>query len=203
MKLYTRRGDGGETDLFGGQRVGKGDACIACIGAVDELNAAVGLCVVEAHAKGVAGGVWVGEVLGVVQSRLFEIGADLATPSPEDGEEAGDVSESAEKKTAARVVPRVSEEAVLELEGWIDEAVAGVTAMTCFILPGGTELSARLHVARTVCRRGERLCVALAEHEAMNDQVVVYLNRLSDLLFALARRANHDAGVADVPWVKG
>lgn len=196
MKLYTRRGDAGETDLFGGVRVRKDALRVACIGTVDELNAAVGLCLAAA-ADGSGGAAphrvaeRIAGPLRVIQSRLFEVGADLATPEDSQGQ----------KKPGAAA--GVSAAQVAELEAWVDAAAAGVPAMTCFVLPGGAELSARLHVARTVCRRAERLCVALAEHETVNGQVVVYLNRLGDLLFAMARLANHTAGVADVPWVAG
>ncbi|MEM1444763.1 MAG: cob(I)yrinic acid a,c-diamide adenosyltransferase [Planctomycetota bacterium] len=191
MKLYTRRGDSGATDLFGGQRVAKDDLRVEAYGTVDELNAELGLCLATAGPvpEGIAG------PLTTIQSRLFEIGADLATPEFV-------TDEHGVSKPNSRVVPRVDDHHVKELEAWIDAASSAVPAMTCFILPGGTELSARLHVARTVCRRAERGCVTLAEREPVSEQVITYLNRLSDLLFALARLANHEAGVEDVPWVK-
>ncbi|MEM8783176.1 MAG: cob(I)yrinic acid a,c-diamide adenosyltransferase [Planctomycetota bacterium] len=191
MKLYTRRGDSGATDLFGGQRVAKDDLRVQAYGTVDELNAELGLCLATSGSLPGA----IAEPLKTIQSRLFEIGADLATPEFV-------VDEHGVSKPNPRVVPRVDDNHVKELEGWIDAASSAVPAMTCFILPGGTELSARLHVARTVCRRAERACVTLAEREPVSEQVIMYLNRLSDLLFALARQANHEAGVADVPWVK-
>ena len=195
MKLYTRRGDTGNTDLFGGQRVAKDDLRVEAYGTVDELNAELGLCLATPPVgqAGVPDDIRV--PLETIQSRLFEIGADLATPEFV-------VDEHGVSKPNPRVVPRIDDRHVKELEGWIDDATAQVAPMTCFILPGGTELSARLHVARTVCRRAERACVSLAEREPVSEQVVVYQNRLSDLLFALARRANHAAGVEDVPWVK-
>lgn len=198
MKLYTKRGDAGQTDLFGGTRVGKDDARVEAYGTVDELNALVGLCLAPPEVLASGTGVipeGLATPLRAIQSRLFEIGADLATPEPAEPTEGG-------KKKATRSVPRISASHIEELEGWIDTASAQVPAMTCFILPGGTELSARLHVARTVCRRAERRCVSLAAHEPVGELVIVYLNRLSDLLFALARLANHEAGVKDVPWVK-
>ena len=187
MKLYTKRGDAGETDLFGGRRVRKDDLRVEAYGTVDELNAVVGLCVsgVDGATKGNIGG-----PLLTIQSRLFEIGADLATPE-----------QAEEGERAPRMVPRIEQRHIDELEGWIDGLSDAVPAMTSFVLPGGTELSARLHVARTVCRRAERLCITLAAHEPVGDALGVYLNRLSDLLFAMARFANHAAGVADVPWV--
>ena len=188
MKLYTKRGDAGLTDLYGGQRVGKDHLRVEAYGTVDELNSLLGLVL---SSDGLTAEL--AEPLGTVQSRLFEIGADLATPPTDcdaDGRERG----------KAGGVPRVGPDAVAELEGWIDRVCAPLPAMRHFILPGGSELSARLHVARTVCRRAERMCVALTHHEPIGDQVIVYLNRLSDLLFAMARRANQAAGVEDVPW---
>jgi cob(I)alamin adenosyltransferase len=190
MKLYTRRGDSGATDLFGGQRVPKDDLRVEAYGTVDELNAELGLCLCTLEISGA-----VAEPLRTIQSRLFEIGADLATP-------AFVIDEHGVSQPNPRVVPRVDDGHVKELEAWIDAASGAVPAMTCFILPGGTELSARLHIARTVCRRAERACVSLAEREPVSEQVVTYLNRLSDLLFALARQANHLAGIDDIPWEK-
>ena len=190
MKLYTRRGDKGQTDLFGGQRVPKHHLRVEAYGTVDELNACVGLALVEAQARGVAP---VAGPLEVIQSRLFEIGADLATPR-----DAATVNDEADD---GAMVPRVRQAQIDELEGWIDASSDAAAPMTSFVLPGGTELSARLHVARTVCRRAERLVTHLAEHEPVGDRVGIYLNRLSDLLFAMSREANAAAGVPDVPWV--
>ncbi len=184
MKLYTKRGDAGKTDLFGGQRVSKDHLRVEAYGTVDELNATVGLCLSLTAVPGE-----IAEPLRTIQSRLFEIGADLATPrDPADMDKGG-------------MVPRVQPEQVAELEGWIDALCDPLPAMKTFILPGGTELSARLHLCRTVCRRAERLTIALSHVEPVGDAVIVYLNRLSDLLFAMSRFANHAAGVADVPWV--
>jgi cob(I)alamin adenosyltransferase len=190
MKLYTRRGDDGGTDLFGGKRVGKDSRRVAAVGAVDELNSFVGLATAGCENAEIAG------VLRAVQNRLFELGADLATPRkprkpPETAEDAGKPS----------AIPRIGAEQARELECFIDRACEPLPEMRNFILPGGSELSARLHVARSVCRRAERECVALGREEEIGTDVVVYLNRLSDLLFALARRANQVHGVKDVPWV--
>lgn len=187
MKLYTRRGDDGGTDLFGGQRVSKDSLRVEAYGTVDELNAAVGVALVACKSDEI------GSILGTVQHRLFELGADLATPrkAPED----------AGGKDAP--VPRIGDAQVREAEGMIDQTCAPLAPMRSFILPGGSELAARLHVARTVCRRAERLCVALQHQEPVGDQAVIYLNRLSDLFFALSRRANQIEGVADVPWTPG
>ena len=189
MKLYTKRGDAGLTDLYGGRRVSKDSLRVEAYGTVDELNSLIGLVRSSPELDEAVSG-----PLGSIQSRLFEIGADLATPQDEEEAEGG-------TGRAPRMVPRVGDDHVNELEGWIDAASAAAPAMTHFVLPGGTEAAARLHVARCVCRRAERLCVALAHAEPVGDAVVVYLNRLSDLLFALARQANAAAGVTDVPWV--
>jgi len=185
MKLYTRHGDDGTTGLFGGQRVPKDDPRVEAYGTVDELNSLIGLavCSVDDDDNLLA-------MLESIQHRLFEIGADLSTPR-----------KPAESATQG-YVPRIDEDRIVELERWIDRVCEGLSEMKTFILPGGTELAARLHVARAVCRRAERLCVTLSKTEPIGDTVIIYLNRLSDLLFALARRANHRACIADVPWVK-
>lgn len=181
MKLYTKRGDSGQTDLYGGRRVGKDHLRVEAYGTVDELNSHLGLAMSSAGAGDAVAG-----PLRSIQSRLFEIGADLATP---------------QESSRGSSVPRITADHIVELERWIDASTAATEPMKHFVLPGGTELAARLHVARTVCRRAERVCVALAAVETIGEQVVVYLNRLSDLLFALARQANAEAGVADVPWI--
>jgi len=181
MKLYTRTGDDGSTALFGGQRVAKDALRVQAYGTVDELNSFVGLCAVAAEGQRQ-------ERLLAIQARLFEIGADLATPR------------SGDDDPGPGHIPRITETHVAELEAWIDEASDGLPEMKNFILPGGTELAARLHVARTVCRRAERVVYTLAQEAPVGELIVKYLNRLSDLLFAMARHANHDAAVADVPW---
>jgi cob(I)alamin adenosyltransferase len=182
MKIYTRRGDDGRTDLFGGQRVRKDSLRVEAYGSVDELNSVIGWAAVA------AGEGRVGEMLRRTQNQLFEMGSDLATPVGQDG-------------TSQRTVPRIGAEHVAELERDIDELTAQLPAMRNFILPGGTELSSRLHVARTVCRRVERFCVTLSDNEPVGPEVVVYLNRLSDLLFTMARFANQIQGVQDIPWL--
>lgn len=171
------------TDLYRGGRVRKDDLRVAAYGDVDELNSHLGLARTGAREKAE---VAVVEPLETVQSRLFDLGADLATPVD----------------ATAEAVGRIGELEIAEAERWIDAASAAVPPLKAFILPGGSELAARLHVARTVCRRAERSCVALAAVEPIGPDVGVYLNRLSDLLFALARQANAVAGVADVAWVK-
>lgn len=177
MKLYTRRGDDGRTDLIGGARVPKHHLRVEAVGSVDELNAAIGLALANHQMDAIS------RPLITVQARLFDLGAQLATP-----------------QSAQPAPPRIKADHVADLEGRIDEADAGLAPLRSFILPGGTDLSARLHLARTVCRRAERVVVALAEAEPVDSQAAVYLNRLADLLFALARLANAAAGVEDVPW---
>jgi cob(I)alamin adenosyltransferase len=182
MKLYTKRGDAGQTDLFTGQRVDKDSLRVDAYGTVDELNSLLGLAVTACANDDDQ----TRPLLLDIQSRLFDLGADLAAPPEDPSQEA--------------LVPRMGDEQVNDLEAQIDRASANLPAMKHFILPGGTELAARLHVARTVCRRAERLCVALSKHEGVRPAMIVYLNRLSDLLFALARAANHAAGQKDIPW---
>jgi cob(I)alamin adenosyltransferase len=184
MKLYTKRGDDGGTDLFGGQRVGKDSLRVAVYGSVDELNSTLGLA--AAACKHIE----ICEAITILQNRLFDLGADLATPR-----RAGDAGKPA-------VIPRIDEPHVTNAEQMIDAACARLPEMRQFILPGGSEVAARLHVARSVCRRAERECVALAKVEDLGPWVVIYLNRVSDLLFALARRANQLDGLADVSWTK-
>ena len=178
MKLYTRTGDDGTTGLFGGDRVTKDDARVEAYGTVDETNAAIGLAAASCD-RSSPSEARLHEILSSIQSRLFDIGADLATPvaAPPGG-------------AAADKVIRFAEERIPEMEAWIDEIDGGNAPMTSFVLPGGTELSARLHVARTVARRAERALVTLRRREPIGDHVLVLVNRVSDLLFACARRAN-------------
>jgi cob(I)alamin adenosyltransferase len=182
MKIYTKTGDDGSTGLIGGRRVSKSDARLECYGTIDELNASIGLAATCADPSLV-------EKLRPVQNELFVIGAIVATPE--------------DQKTPANVtVPQLQASAVARLEAQIDAAETVLPPLHNFILPGGTETSARLHVARTVCRRAERLLVALASQHQLDPALIRYLNRLSDWLFVHARLANQLAGVADVPWVK-
>lgn len=186
MKLYTRTGDDGSTGLFGGRRVGKDELRLEAYGTVDECNAHVGAARTALAGKDGAA-TRLDQILTAVQSRLFDLGADLATPEDSPG---------------ARSVRRLDAADVLEAEKWIDEVDGGNASIRAFVLPGGCECAARLHVARTVCRRAERLMVALAKREMVNPQSIIWVNRLSDLLFAMARRANALHGVADIPWAK-
>lgn len=185
MRIYTRTGDQGETGLFGGQRVAKNHPRVHAYGEVDELDAALGVCAAvceDAELK---------SVLERLQGDLFVVGADLASPQ-EEGERVG-----------RKIIPRVTEGMAAALETLIDRYEEGVPPLRHFILPGGTLLAAQLHLARCVCRRAERAVIAASGREAIDPDVVVYLNRLSDLLFTLARAANHQAGQTETPWHAG
>mgnify|MGYP002622670033 FL=1 len=183
MKIYTRTGDDGKTALFGGGRVPKDSLRVAAYGPVDELNAVIGwgvtLVADETTRSRLEG----------VQHDLFAIGSALATPPPAEGRK-------------SPVIPDVPVDRIADMEGWIDEADEELEPLRAFILPGGSPGAAALHVARTVCRRAERAVVALAHEEDVADGVTIYLNRLSDLLFTLARLENLRAGRGDVEWVK-
>ncbi len=179
-KIYTRGGDGGETSLGDGARVPKHALRVEAYGTVDEANAAVGMA--RLHTQGEADA-----ILGRVQNDLFDLGADLCRP---EGGPPG--------KTALRV----SADQVARLESEIDALNAGLEPLESFVLPGGSAASAHLHVARTVTRRAERLTVALAGGEPVNREVIKYLNRLSDLLFVLARHCNAK-GAGDILWTPG
>jgi cob(I)alamin adenosyltransferase len=180
MKLYTRTGDAGQTSLFDGTRVQKDDIRVAAYGDVDELNAVLGWCSCAAEDAALR------ERLAQIQADLFVVGAELATPPD---------------TPAAGRIPLCRPEHAARLEGWIDEACAGTPPLRTFVLPGGTELASRLHMARTVSRRAERSVIHLGHENKIRSEVVVYLNRLSDLLFAWARWANHQAGCPETPWV--
>jgi len=179
MKIYTRTGDDGTTGLFGGHRRSKADLRVEAYGTVDEANAAIG----TARAVGLAAEMEA--VLAEVQGDLFTIGAELGcTPGTEPKLKMALIDEAAAKK----------------LERAIDTADEGLAPLKAFVLPGGSVAAAALHMARCVVRRAERCVVAARSEAPIRQEIIVYLNRLSDLLFTLARRANHLAGVADVPW---
>jgi len=178
MKIYTKTGDTGETSLFDGTRVKKDDARVDAYGEVDEMNAWLGL----ARASGLAAGL--GEAIVHIQRDLFALGAQLADPG---------------EKLAPRVTKAIIADAdVARLEQLIDRLETELPPLRRFILAGGTPAGAALHVARTVCRRAERRIVAL--QPPVDPVLVRYVNRLSDLLFVLARAANHRAGAAEVEW---
>jgi cob(I)alamin adenosyltransferase len=177
-RIYTKTGDGGETALFGGGRVDKCHPRVEAYGTVDELSASLG------WARSLSPPAEIEAILGDLQHLLFELGSQLATPP----------------QRASRG-PSVTAEDVRWLEACIDRAETELAPLRTFVLPGGTPLSCALHMARTTCRRAERRVVALRSAEPQTSEMtVVLLNRLSDLLFVLARRANHLAGVTDVPW---
>jgi len=178
-RIYTRGGDAGETSLGDGTRVPKAHPRIDAFGTVDELNALLGL--VLARGAPAEFGPW----LERIQNELFDLGADLAVPLTD------------AKRERLRVTPAQVE----RLEELCDRANAGLTPLRSFVLPGGTEAAALLHLARTVCRRAERLAVALTSTEPVNPSALAYLNRLSDLLFILARAAN--AGGREPLWRPG
>jgi cob(I)alamin adenosyltransferase len=181
MRIYTKTGDKGDTGLFGGGRVAKDDPRVDAYGEVDELNAVLGM------ARSIEMMPRIDEVLLPVQRDLFAIGALLATPDHEK------MQQQLEKA-------RIDDGRIAPLERAIDEGEAELEPLRSFILPGGTPKSAALHVARTVCRRAERRVVRLAREIPLPPLVVVYLNRLSDLLFVLARVANRRAGAGEVTW---
>ena len=184
MKLYTRSGDDGTTGLFSGARVSKDHPRIEAYGTVDEFNACLGLA--NSAAQNDPGLAFIRPMLDSIQSRLFEIGADLATPHG--------------SKQESKIV-RINDDHVAEVERWIDSIDGKNDELRCFIMPGGSDLASRLHLARTICRRAERLMVSLSHSEPVGDAMMRYMNRVSDLLFAMARQVNKIAGIPDQPWV--
>ena len=185
-KIYTRTGDDGTTGLVDGSRRAKHDLRMAAIGEVDELNSALGFAALAVDGETLAN-------LRRIQNDLFDLGADLATPLGEIGGSDFAPSEMVLRTVAAQVV---------WLEHAIDAANAPLSPLTSFILPGGSEAAARVHLARAIARRAERAATALAETEPTNPQALGYLNRLSDYLFVLARAINA-GGAGDVQWVPG
>jgi cob(I)alamin adenosyltransferase len=181
VKIYTRRGDAGETDLLGGPRVAKDHLRVEAYGAVDELNACLGLC------AALTGHEDLRKLAREIQAQLFDLGAYLASP------------ESGRRSKAG--IPEPRSEDVDALERSIDGLEQELEPLRRFILPGGTSAAAALHAARTVCRRAERRAVALHREQSLSQASLGYLNRLSDLLFVMARVENRRAGVADVEWL--
>ena len=179
MKIYTKTGDAGETSLFDNSRVSKADPRVDAYGEVDELNACLGAVVAAGPGDEIA------RLLEAIQKDLFAVGARLADPS----------SRIAERVAKAAVVTTQIE----ALEGAIDRLEGELPPLRRFILPGGTSAGALLHLARTICRRAERRVVGLGR-DAVDPGVVMYLNRLSDLLFVMARAVNHRAGVSETEW---
>ena len=182
MKIYTRRGDAGQTDLFGGDRVGKDALRVAAYGDVDELNALLGLAAASGADPALE------DSLRTIQSTLFDLGASLATPDAGHRKKAG--------------IEGVGAADVFVLEALIDRLEEPLEKLTTFILPGGSPSAAAFHVARTGCRRAERTVVRLAaaQGESVEETSLRYLNRLSDLLFVIARHENARHGVSDIAW---
>jgi cob(I)alamin adenosyltransferase len=179
MKIYTRRGDTGETALLGGVRVWKNSPRLDAIGGIDELNAAIGLVRAENLPEDVD------RMLKRLQNDLFNVVAELAAPTP-----------------AESPCPTIAESHVREIETYIDQCQDKLQPLTVFILPGGARSAALFHLARTICRRAERQLVALVQidKQAVSPPMLAYINRLSDLCFVLARLENARSGVADAPW---
>ncbi|MBI3787715.1 MAG: cob(I)yrinic acid a,c-diamide adenosyltransferase [Ignavibacteriales bacterium] len=178
MKIYTKTGDKGETALFGGQRVPKESLRIETYGTVDELNSVIGI------ARSLKPKKEVDAILERIQNDLFILGADLATP----------LAKTSDK------ISRIRQSHVEQLEHHVDSLELKLQPLKVFILPGGSSVAAHLHFARTVCRRAERLAAKLSREEGLGSAPLVYLNRLSDLLFVLARYANHLDGVSETQW---
>jgi cob(I)alamin adenosyltransferase len=180
MKIYTKTGDGGETGLFGGERVSKNEIRIEAYGTIDELNAFIGLAIIEVSDKSIK------DLLQKIQNWLFSIGADLATPDDE--------------KTKKLNVFRTPEEYYLYLEKEIDKYESKLDELRNFILPGGTKGAALLHICRTITRRAERMVVALNSTVKIGNNIIIFLNRLSDLFFVLARFDNAISSTPDIKW---
>ena len=185
MKIYTRTGDEGDTGLFGGPRVPKDALRVEAYGAVDELNAALGVAAagVDREASPDLAG-----MLHEIQSTLFDLGGELATP------------DARERAASGKLTPLLAEGSSERLEGWIDALEQELEPLTQFILPGGAPAAAQLQLARTVCRRAERRAVTLAASEEVAGELLVYLNRLSDFLFVAARAVNRREGVEEPRW---
>ncbi len=180
-KIYTKTGDKGETGLFGGGRVSKDSLRIEAYGTVDELNSFIGLAITETRDEEVK------KLLRKIQDELFTVGSNLAAPD--------------KKKDKKNIIPEVKEDFYLEAERAIDHFEEKLEPLKNFILPGGTKSAALLHVCRTVCRRAERRVVGLKNKENISgENIIIFLNRLSDLFFVLARYENYISNVPDIKW---
>lgn len=177
MKIYTKTGDTGKTSLFGGGRVSKVSPRIEAYGTVDELNSTIG------YARSQRLSVDSDKKLEHIQNDLFVMGSDLATPP--------------DTKTK---IKRIEPDQITRLETWIDEMEVALTPLRYFILPGGTPGASALHISRTVCRRAERCVIQASETETISEQVIIYLNRLSDFLFVVTRFENAKAGINEIHW---
>lgn len=181
MKIYTKTGDKGETGLFAGNRVPKNSERIEAYGTIDELNSFIGLAIVEVKSKEVK------SLLERIQNQLFTAGSDLATPEIETNNKLS--------------VPRVTAEFYQEIEKNIDSFESQLEGLKHFILPGGSKSAAYLHICRTITRRAERRTVTLSKKEKIGENIIIYLNRLSDLFFVLARFENKQAKIPDTKWI--
>ena len=177
MKIYTKTGDSGETGLFGGERVAKNSPRIEAYGTVDELNAFIGLAIAEVHDPDAK------KLLGKIQNQLFVVGSDLATP-----------------ENGKNRIQRVTSEFYIEAEIAIDNFEVKLEELKNFIVPGGSKSASHLHVCRTICRRAERRVVELKQTVNSVENIIIYLNRLSDLFFVLARYENLVSGIPDTKW---
>ncbi len=180
MKIYSKTGDDGTTALVGGKRVSKDSLRVECYGTVDEINSILGIAISEIQTKDIS------SLLNKIQNKLFTIGGELATPE--------------NKKDINKV--RIINNDILFLEDSIDKYEKKLEPLKQFILPGGTKGASLLHLARSVCRRTERLVISLSKNEKISNFILIYLNRLSDLLFVLARYENSVNKVDDIPWGK-
>jgi cob(I)alamin adenosyltransferase len=180
MKIYTKTGDKGETGLFGGGRVSKSSERIEAYGTIDELNSFIGLAITEIKSEDIK------KLLQKIQNQLFTVGSDLATIWT--------------SKTEKLNIPRVTKEFYLEAEKEIDKFENELEPLKNFILPGGSKSSSLLHICRTICRRAERRIIALNKIEKINEHIVIYLNRLSDLFFVLSRFENKVSNHPDIKW---
>lgn len=180
MKIYTKTGDDGTTALLGGERVRKNSLRVECYGTVDEVNSVLGLALTEIETQDI------GSLINEIQNKLFTIGGELATP---------------ENKSSINKVRLVNDD-ILLLENSIDKYEERLEPLKQFILPGGTKGASLLHLARSVCRRAERLVTLLSKNEKISDLILIYLNRLSDLLFVLARYENSINQIPDTYWTK-
>jgi len=182
MKIYTKAGDKGETGLFGGERVSKDSLRIEAYGTIDELNSFIGLALNEVNDSAVQ------KLLGKIQNTLFVLGSDLSAPEND--------------KNKIRKIPRISKIHYEEIENEIDKFDEQLNELKSFILPGGSRSAAIMHVCRTICRRAERRVVSLNNAVDINRDIVIFLNRLSDLFFVLARYVNKISGNKDIEWQK-
>ncbi|PQB07111.1 ATP:cob(I)alamin adenosyltransferase [Polaribacter filamentus] len=186
MKIYTKTGDTGTTSLFGGTRVKKYNLRIDSYGTVDELNSYIGLI------KDQEISITIKDSLLKIQNELFTLGSMLATPPDK---------ETLKNGKERLNIPKVDENSILYLENEIDKMDAELPQMTHFILPGGHQAVSFCHIARCVCRRAERLSVELNDHETLNNDILKYLNRLSDFLFVLARKLSKDLLIEEIKWI--